>query len=204
MNCGWPVAEAPPQGERWRLFIAIPLPDAQQAVLRAAVARLRQSVDAPVRWGAENAHLTLRFLGETKDGRSEAVAAALGERAAPLAAFPLHIAGAGCFPPRGPVQVAWAGVAGDLPALTALHQAAEGAAVAAGFAPERRPFAPHLTLGRARGRLTPAQGAAVRNALAGLPLPQTPFTVREAVLYRSELRPEGAVHTALAHAPLNG
>jgi 2'-5' RNA ligase len=93
-------------------------------------------------------------------------------------------------------------VGGALDALGVLHRAAEGAAVAAGFAPDRRAFTPHLTLGRARGRLTPAQGAAVRNALAGLPLPQTPFTVREAVLYRSELRPEGAVHTALARAPL--
>jgi 2'-5' RNA ligase len=204
MNSGAPMAEAPAPGERWRLLIALTLPLEPQAALREAAALLRRSMDAPVRWGAENAHLTLRFLGEAADGRAEEVATALRERTAPLAPVALRLAGTGCFPPRGPVQIAWAGVDGEVTALGALHQAAEGAAVAAGFAPERRPFAPHLTLGRARGRLTPAQDAAVREALASLTLPESPFVVREAILFRSELRPEGAVHTALARAPLNG
>ncbi len=108
MSCGRPVTETPEHDERWRLFIAIPLPTEQQAALREAAARLRRSVDAPMRWGVENAHLTLRFLGETVNGRAGAVAAALCERATPLPSFTLHLAGAGCFPPGGPVQVAWA------------------------------------------------------------------------------------------------
>lgn len=200
MNSGAAMPEEPE--ERWRLFIALAIPEAQRAPLREAAALLRRTVDAPVRWGADNAHLTLRFLGETANGRAEAVADALRERVATLVPFTLRLEGAGCFPPRGPVQVAWAGVGGELAALDALHLAAADTAVAAGFAPERRPFAPHLTLGRARGRLTLSQGAAVRRALAELALPDAPFTVRKALLYRSELRPEGAVHTALAHAPL--
>ncbi|HEM46883.1 MAG TPA: RNA 2',3'-cyclic phosphodiesterase, partial [Alphaproteobacteria bacterium] len=61
--------------------------------------------------------------------------------------------------------------------------------------PEPRRFRPHVTLGRVRGRL-PADAAAT-DALDGMRL-----TLDVVVLFRSELRPEGARHTALARFPL--
>ncbi len=71
------------------------------------------------------------------------------------------------------------------------------------FAPETRPFSPHLTLGRVNDRISLAE----RQALADL-LDQTEVgelgivPVREIVLFQSELRPDGAVYTTLARGRL--
>jgi len=70
----------------------------------------------------------------------------------------------------------------------------QAAAVRAGFPAEARAFRPHLTLGRVRDRAHPA-------AAAG-PLEPAPFRVAEVVLYRSELLPEGALHTPVERVPL--
>jgi 2'-5' RNA ligase len=65
----------------------------------------------------------------------------------------------------------------------------------AGFSPEERAFRPHLTLGRVRDRAHPELAAA--GALAA-----EPFRVAEVVLFRSDLHPDGAVHTPLERMPL--
>jgi 2'-5' RNA ligase len=65
----------------------------------------------------------------------------------------------------------------------------------AGFAPERRPFTPHLTLGRLR---VPVDvGAACRRQFIG-----SPFIVDRVALLRSVLHPEGPEYTILAEFPL--
>jgi 2'-5' RNA ligase len=79
--------------------------------------------------------------------------------------------------------------------LAALAAAVEAAAVRAGFPAEARAFRPHLTLGRVRDRAHPAVAAAG-------PLEPAPFRVAEVVLYRSELLPEGALHTPVERVPL--
>jgi len=65
--------------------------------------------------------------------------------------------------------------------------------VAAGFAAESRPFRPHVTLGRWRERVR-------RPAAPALDL--GPTALGPVVLYRSDLRPQGAVHTPLRAFPL--
>jgi 2'-5' RNA ligase len=75
------------------------------------------------------------------------------------------------------------------------QRACEAAAVAAGFPAEPRAFRPHLTLGRWRDR-------ARRPRLPEVDLGA--FAIVEAVLYRSDLQPGGAVHTPLVHFPFAG
>jgi 2'-5' RNA ligase len=90
--------------------------------------------------------------------------------------------------------VLWLGV--ELPApVLALQAACEAAAVAEGFEPETRPFRSHLTLGRWRER-------APRPALPDVDLGT--LALRELVLFRSQLRPSGAVYTGIARFPLQG
>ena len=91
------------------------------------------------------------------------------------------------FPPKGPPRVLWADLALSAP-LVELQQGCERAARAAGFAAERRDFAPHLTLGRWRDRaprpeLPPCDAGQAR--------------VDRLTLFRSELGPRGARYTAL-------
>ena len=71
-----------------------------------------------------------------------------------------------------------------------------GGVVAAGHEPEPRAFRPHLTLGRVRGRYAlPPEPP---------PLPEAPFDVAEAVLFRSQLGRGGSRYTPLERPALGG
>ena len=76
-------------------------------------------------------------------------------------------------------------------------QAAVSDALEAGrwYTPEKRPFWPHITLARVK------RGERRVPPLAGKPPPAAPFTGAELTLYRSTLRPQGALYEPLAGAP---
>jgi 2'-5' RNA ligase len=77
----------------------------------------------------------------------------------------------------------------------------ENAAAAVGFDPERRPWSLHLTQARLD---RPWPRRAVETFLDwGRRLDIEPFVCRNVVLFRSDLRPGGAVYTALERYPLD-
>lgn len=176
-----------------RLFIAIDLPDP----IKARLSALQTSIPT-ARWvKPAHMHLTVRFLGDTERGEIARDALAT-VRAAP---FTLQVAGVGQFPPgeRKPARVLWAGVAPDA-GLTALHRAVEWALVEAGFAPELRPFSPHLTLARLKlDRPHPAVAAFLTRHRG---FEAEPFEVTQFTLYASDLRPGGPQYTAQGTYPL--
>ena len=200
-----------------RAFIALPLPPEWTAALAATVAQLRSTVPAGVvRWAnPEGIHLTLQFLGNTHATLIPDIVAALtrhltGPTAGP-AAVPappvLTLSGLGAFPSGDRPRVIWAGVSGDLHALAALRQSALHATAELGWPDDKRPFRPHLTIGRVRDHATPAQRRAVAHAIAarasaGNPPPARPWTADAVRLYRSVLAPAGAVYTSLAEVKI--
>jgi 2'-5' RNA ligase len=159
--------------------------------LDRALAAVRELPGGP-RW-IERArwHLTLAFLGELPDDRADRLArltAALGLVPAHHRAVHLRLSDVGTFPARGTPQVLWVGVGGEqaeLERLAALAKATARAARQAGFRLERRPYRPHLTLGRWR-RGDPADRG-VTGVLAGYGGPE--FRLTELVLMRSHLGP---------------
>lgn len=174
-----------------RAFVAIDVPEPLRRAL-AAVARDLRGV-RPVR--PDGIHLTLRFLGEVDEARVPALVDVLRASAGP--ALRLRIAGGGAFPSPERPRVLWAGVQGDVARLTELVARIEAALRAAGFPPEQRAYAPHVTLGRGLGRVAPSELRRLFDLgdLGGI-------EAREIVLYRSELRPEGARHEVVARVPL--
>jgi len=179
-----------------RAFLAADVGEAARRALGAAAERLAREVRGrEVRWARpETYHLTLRFLGEIDAERTAPLARAVAEAVAALAPFELRLREVVAFPsPRRP-QVIAATVEPEAP-LVELARAVEAAVVRAGFPADERAFRPHLTLGRVRDRAHPAV------ATAG-PLEPAPFRVTEVVLYRSELSPEGALHTPVERMPL--
>lgn len=111
----------------------------------------------------------------------------LAARAAPaVAATPalrLRVAGAGRFGSARHPSVAWAGLDGDVAALTELAGRLADVARSLGLPVEDRPFRPHLTLGRWRPR-RPADGT-LTDRLAGYRGP--PWPVGEVLLLESRL-----------------
>jgi 2'-5' RNA ligase len=87
--------------------------------------------------------------------------------------------------------VIWCGVDGELPALAGLQERVEQACVESGFPPEDRPFHPHLTLGRVRGKrnLQPLLDYIKIGSAR-----ECPFVVGAFQVYESVLKPAGAVY----------
>ncbi len=167
-----------------RLFIAIDLPDFIKTTLHGVSCGLPGA-----RWILpEQMHLTLRFIGEVDSGQSRDIHAVLDGIGHP--GFSMHLQGIGFFPPRGRPRVLWAGVVAE-PLLLHLQRKIETRLVQAGFPPERRKFAPHVTL--ARLKTTPP--SRVGRFLQLHNLFTTPsFPVDRFGLYSSVLGRKGASH----------
>ncbi|MGH7247403.1 MAG: RNA 2',3'-cyclic phosphodiesterase, partial [Pseudomonadota bacterium] len=134
-----------------RAFIAIDLPEAVRAGLGRKQAEFRAARESRpndhISWARpEGIHLTLKFLGEISEDQTKQVTeslAALGS----FEKFAVEIKGFGFFPDARRPRVFWAGLEAP-PALGELAAQVEAAMQTLGFAPETRPFAPHLTLAR--------------------------------------------------------
>ena len=124
-----------------RLFVALVLPDS----LRAALSSLAGGIPG-ARWvPSQNLHLTLRFIGEVQSWQAQEIDDSLA--ALRTRGFELSVAGVGTFAKDGRVTTLWAKVERN-DRLAHLQQKIETALQRAGLPPERRRFAPHITLAR--------------------------------------------------------
>ncbi|WP_338668500.1 RNA 2',3'-cyclic phosphodiesterase [Pseudodesulfovibrio methanolicus] len=180
-----------------RLFIGIELPDAYRQELNPLIKALSSLTDASTNWSKPDTwHLTLKFLGETDEARIPSLKAALA--AVDFTAFTLRAGGAGAFPDARRPKVLWLGLAEGGEQSADLTGAIEDGLAALGIPREKKPFRPHLTLGRVR-RPAPGDWTPVLDAAAAHEWP--PFTVTHFTLWQSTLTPKGAIHTALAEFP---
>ena len=194
-----------PQGVL-RAFIALSVPPAVQRSLEPAVDQVSAAAPGAVRWvSLDGLHLTLKFLGDVDAGRVDGITQGMRLACRDLAPFELTLSGLGVFPSAGKPRVVWAGVKGDLASVTRLQAGIESEMSAIGFAPEKRAFTPHLTLGRVRDRAADAQRRLLGSAVAACSIeaPQ-PWLVEDVRLVRSELGPQGAKYSDLASVTLGG
>ena len=78
--------------------------------------------------------------------------------------FTLRIGGGGAFPPTGAPRAIWLGLATGREGLIAVHEQLRGRLVPLGFAPEARPYSPHLTIARVK-EARPRDARAMRDLL---------------------------------------
>jgi 2'-5' RNA ligase len=166
-----------------RAFVAIdPSDDARAEVMRILDALRSLAPDAPVTWErADKLHLTLKYLGEVRDVAAVEAALAAVTGTGPLE---LSLARPGTFGEPRP-KVVWLGLGGELARLGALVAAIERAVAPLGHAPEVRPYAPHVTLGRVRDRIASREARALQDAMTRVTPAASPFVAREVVLYES-------------------
>lgn len=184
-----------------RAFFAISLP----LEFKEEIARLQdilKKTRAEVKWvRPESVHLTLKFLGQVAEDIIDPLAEAASVKASQTQALTLTLNGTGVFPgPRRP-RVAWLGLAGDVGRIIDLQRGLEESAEKFGFAREKRTFSPHLTLGRIRSSKGIKEFITELDRLDPKPLE---FMASEVVLFRSELKPTGAIYTPLKKIPLSG
>ena len=185
-----------------RAFIAFPLPELITTRIFDIQERLK-SYRLPVRWvRPENVHLTLKFLGEislsTIDGIAEVIEATVRDFS-PLILF---TKGLGVFPGIKKPRVLWIGISGDVKTLSDIQANLETHMEQNGFAKENRPFKSHPTLGRFKGSIHPGTLFNILGSFSDFA--SEPFEVKELVLYKSELKPSGAIYTKLQTVYLDG
>jgi 2'-5' RNA ligase len=182
-----------------RLFIAIELDDQARHAVAVEQARLAVSVDrSGLKWiRAEQLHLTLAFLGEVDDSRSQGV---IEMMRAPISGdrFAIAFGGLGVFPPAGAPRVLWLGLTTGAREVIDVHRQVADRVAHLGIPLERRPFHPHLTLGRWRV----SREADRRRVLAAASNHVTRLDVDGVALIRSRLTQAGAAYTALCHTRL--
>jgi len=185
-----------------RAFIAIDLDPAIKATLSDFIKGLKKINDRDVSWVREDAfHLTVKFLGEIKDGRLDSITALLDEIARSVQSFPLILKGTGFFPadPRA-IRVLWVG-AFEQPTLMGLQREIDLRLQTQGFPVENTPFHPHLTLGRVKARQK------LHDILAELERHQYSafgqMSVNRITLFESRLKPNGAEYSVLGEFPLS-
>ncbi len=183
-----------------RCFLALDLPDTLRPQLALLQGELKKSA-ADVRWVAVgNIHLTLKFFGNVPDNEIDAITLAAREVAAQQAPFQLQATQAGAFPNMQSPRVIWVGLGGDVIPLAQMYHKLEKAFEVLGHLPEGRPFNAHLTLGRVK---SPANRHRLALALEKLPpLKWPPFMVKEIILFKSTLTPQGSIYTPLQVIPL--
>lgn len=187
-----------------RIFVAVGISAEAREQLIDAVKRIRQEIPQGVQWAnPDGMHLTLKFLGNIPSASVGPLLDCLGPVAEGHSHFPLRLAGLGMFPGRRKPRVLWAGVDGDLDALSGLQQASEEAINALGYPPEQRPFRPHITLGRPRRSVSDAQLSRIGSVVSvTTPPAQAGWQVGAVDVMQSELHPSGARYTVLGSAPL--
>ncbi len=151
--------------------------------LAAVRGHLERQADG-LRWSApETWHITLQFLGATTASQYDCVVSHLGAIKSEL--VPVKLEGLGFFERSG---VFFAGVHLS-PELIALQKSVVSATSLCGFQPEDRPYHPHITLARNRGRENGVRGLKPR---VGPPPEFAGFEADEFLLYESFPDPQGS------------
>lgn len=202
-----PVGEAPiPEtAEKWRLFVALSLPEEAIEEIGTFINGMPTMAANNVRWiQRENVHLTLMFLGDTPTALIGGIEEKLTEAAGRTNPFKLELGEPGAFPSLHSPKILWVGLAGNVRQLVQLQGRIEGSLRTIGFEPEKRPFKPHITVGRAERDLTRQYAGDVGFSWrrAELPSKRTAIPVSEIQLLRSHLKAGGAVYEQIRSVPL--
>lgn len=181
-----------------RLFIAVPIPQGMKESLKVLQASWKAKAQG-VRWvKPEGLHITLKFLGNVHEEKLEGIKEAMRKALSGFTPFEVRVKGTGAFPSTKNPRVLWVGVKDEEGKLKGVFNALEKALQKWGFPREDRPFSPHLTLGRVKGK------GDFSFLEEGSDLDFGPLLVEEVILFKSDLKPEGAEYTPLYAVPLGG
>jgi 2'-5' RNA ligase len=186
-----------------RLFVACEVPDDMRETIGETIETLRKKSGQAVRWiRPDGVHVTLKFLGEVPTKKLPAVKLAIQEAVVGHAPFELEFSNIGTFGGREGLRLMWVGIAGDVLRLEALVRAVNAALAVVGFEPERRPFRPHLTLGRVKDEISTRHRAEIEVAVGKSTVPPVSWRTAQVSLMRSRLTTAGATYEVIATFPL--
>jgi len=187
-----------------RCFIAIDINEK----IRKALADLQQLLQSKadirktdVKWVEPKAiHLTLKFLGEVKNQKVAQLCNIVKDAAGRHESFELQVQTVGHFGGRI-ARVLWVGTGEGNDNLLELQKDIEQQLTLAGWPPDSRKFAGHLTLCRIKNSKAGAGLAQMTENYKDLKLGT--MTVDSVSVYQSRLTPKGPIYTVLGNYKLS-
>ncbi len=187
--------------EKIRTFIAVRLssPVTKQA---AVLIRKLKASGATVRWvESDQLHLTLKFLGDVLNTQIPALCNCISSIARNHSPLDIDCQTAGAFPAVERPRTVWLGFS-ESPELVALQKEIDEGMYEMGFAPDRRRYQPHVTIGRVR------QGGRTQHDLSELLKQHADFKagisrIDEVIVFASFLDKMGPSYDVLGRAPLS-
>ena len=184
--------------EYFRTFIALEIKENIKELLAEVQHKIGSEIGG-IKWvKPNNLHLTLKFIGPTREDKIEDISDILEDTAGGFTRFNVSVSGFGAFPSSHNPKVIWAGLKAD-DVLYKLQKDIDISLESFGFAREKRPFSPHLTIGRVRdGRVKKNLKAILEKTGAAA----ESFKAENITFYKSDLMPEGPVYTVLKSVKL--
>ncbi len=193
-----------------RTFLAVELGDDLRNQIRLVQQDLRQrldrgsSKDTRITWVQPSSiHLTMKFLGDTDEELIGPIREALERAMSGFERVTMPVERLDVFPRLQQPRVLWVGPSeqweqgDDAKRLVALHRAVEDCCQPFGFAPEDRPWSPHLTLARVKAGERHVGQALAKSGFMDRLISLGILAVESVVLMKSDLCSGGAVYTKL-------
>ena len=182
-----------------RLFIGVRIPDEIKERLSDISRKLKSKVREARIVSPENLHITLKFIGETAEGKIPKLTEIITKSLENNAPFTAKVEGAGVFPDERNARVFWIGVntQGNLKKLSA---AIETALAREGISKEEKRFKEHITIARFK---SPPKNAFLKELLEKHE--EEVFgemDVKEVELIKSDLGRSGSSYTTVFKIPL--
>lgn len=186
-----------------RSFLAFEMPVKIKEIVSRTLKEMKK-LPLDVRWvKADNIHITVVFMGNISEDYLMPIGEAVSKICKRYGPFDVTLTGSGIFGSLRNPRVLWIGLDGDLTRLSYFRNSLQKNLKPFGIKEEKRRFKPHLTLGRFRK----GSGSIVNmdELLSEYQNVTSPTcTVEELILFRSELRPAGAIYSRLETWPLTG
>jgi 2'-5' RNA ligase len=186
-----------------RSFLAFELPVDIKRIIMAISEDVRQ-LPLDVRWvNVTNIHITIVFMGDVQEEQIKPIQGIIRDVCLGYGPFSIAIKGIGLFGSRRNPRVLWIGLDGAIDRMGYFRDDLQKKLRSFGIKEEKRRFKPHLTLGRFRKGAR--AGAHLNDFLSNHhDLTSPDCTIKELVLFKSDLRPGGAVYSKLNGWPLIG
>jgi len=185
-----------------RTFIAIDISETAREAITEYIKRLLSDLPrVNISWERpEKLHFTIRFLGDTAEDGLERVCQIAKSVAREFTPFEVRITETGVFPhPKSP-RILWLGARQGSDEMVKLNLDIEARLQAAGFPREKRPFHPHLTIGRVRDQLRSRELVRTHKQRQLEPIM---FIATSLTLYESKLEKAGSVYSAIRLFPFS-
>lgn len=186
-----------------RSFLAFELPVTIKDIISRASAEMKK-LPLHVRWvRVDNIHLTVVFMGNISEDDLGQIGEAVSKVCKRYGPFNISLNGSGIFGSRRNPRVLWIGLDGDLERMSYFRNSLQKHLKPFGIKEEKRRFKPHLTLGRFRkGTESNVDLDDLLSTYQNITSPLC--AVEELTLFKSELKPGGAVYSKVEAWPLTG